>query len=88
LAFNLSEGLFIEVYILGSIYSSRPLKAVADIAVLKGLNFGVSVYGDLWRRQRKTIMESVGAECTAAWKLVQDAEATQMIYDLLNAREV
>jgi len=67
----------------GSIYSSRPTNAVADIVVPNGLNPGVSVYGDLWRWQRKTTMEFVGGVRTDALKAAQDAESTQMIHDMV-----
>jgi hypothetical protein len=42
-----------------------------------------SVDGDLWRGQRKLIVEYLGGERTEKMKPVQDAESTQMIYDLM-----
>jgi cytochrome P450 len=71
----------------GAIYSSRPSSPVADIVILYGENPGLSVYGDAWRAQRKKLVEFLGGERTDNLKPVQDAEATQMIYDMMRKPE-
>jgi len=71
----------------GTIYSSRPSNAVVDIVVPKGENPALSPYGDLWRSQRKRIVEYIGGERTDKMKPVQDAESTQMIYDMMSRPE-
>jgi cytochrome P450 len=71
----------------GSIYSSRPSIPVCDIVVPNGENPALSVYGDLWRGQRKRLVEFLGGDRTDKMKPVQDAESTQMIYDLMNDPE-
>jgi cytochrome P450 len=69
----------------GSIYSSRPSIPVANIVVPNGENPGLSPYGDLWRAQRKKLVEFLGGERTENLKPVQDAESTQMIYDMMHS---
>jgi cytochrome P450 len=71
----------------GSIYSSRPSIPVANIVVPNGENPGLSVYGDLWRGQRRKLVEFLGGERTDNLKPVQDAESTQMIYDMVGDPE-
>jgi cytochrome P450 len=71
----------------GSIYSSRPSSPVADIIVPGGLNTALNPYGSLWRSQRKKIVEFLGVERVEQTKLVQDAESTQMIHDILKSPE-
>jgi cytochrome P450 len=71
----------------GATYSSRPSIPVCDIVVPNGENPALSAYGDLWRGQRKWLVEFLGGERTERMKPVQDAESTQMIYDLMNRPE-
>jgi cytochrome P450 len=71
----------------GSIYSSRPTIPVVEIVTPGGLNPALSVYGDLWRGQRKKLVEFLGGERTDRMKPVQDAESTQMIYEMLEYPE-
>jgi cytochrome P450 len=71
----------------GSIYSSRPSIPVCDIVVPNGENPALSPYGNLWRGQRKRLVEFLGGDRTDKMKPVQDAESTQMIYDLMNDPE-
>jgi cytochrome P450 len=68
----------------GSIYSSRPSIPVCNIVVPNGENPALSVYGDLWRGQRKRLVEFLGGDRTDKMKPVQDAESTQMIYDMMH----
>lgn len=67
----------------GSIYSSRPTFPAADIAIPGGENPVITKYGDTWRRQRKMLVEFLGGERSNKMKPVQDAESTQMVYDIL-----
>lgn len=67
----------------GSIYSSRPSLPVVDIIVPGGLNTVLNQYGDLWRKQRKCLVEFLGGDRSDGMKPVQDAESTQMIYDIM-----
>jgi cytochrome P450 len=69
----------------GAIYSSRPYNPIVEIVTPNNLNPALSIYGDTWRRQRKMLVELLGADRTDSIKPVQDAESTQMIYDLMNA---
>jgi cytochrome P450 len=71
----------------GAIYSSRPSIPVCDIVVPNGENPALSVYGDLWRGQRKRLVEFLGGDRTDKMKPVQDAESTQMIYDMMHRPE-
>jgi cytochrome P450 len=71
----------------GSIYSSRPSLPAAEIIVPGGLNAALAPYGSLWREQRKKITEFLGTERVEQTKLVQDAESTQVMYDLLKDPE-
>lgn len=71
----------------GSMYSSRPSIPVCDIVIPNGENPALSVYGDLWRGQRKRLVEFLGGERTDKMKPVQDAESTQMIYDMMHQPE-
>ncbi|UPX15940.1 uncharacterized protein EKO05_0006370 [Ascochyta rabiei] len=71
----------------GSIYSSRPSIPVCDIVVPNGENPALSVYGDQWRGQRKRLVEFLGGDRTDKMKPVQDAESTQMIYDMMHQPE-
>jgi cytochrome P450 len=71
----------------GSIYSSRPSIPVCEIAVPGGLNPALIAYGDIWRGQRKKLVEFLGGARTDKMKPVQDAESTQMIYDMLHRPE-
>jgi cytochrome P450 len=68
----------------GAIYSSRPHIPIVDIVTPGNLNPALSVYGDTWRRQRKMLVELLGGEKTDGMKPVQDAESTQMLYDIMN----
>jgi cytochrome P450 len=68
----------------GAIYSSRPHIPVVDIVVPNNLNPALSVYGDTWRRQRKMLVELLGGDRSDSIKPVQDAESTQMLFDLMN----
>ncbi|KAF1912663.1 cytochrome P450 [Ampelomyces quisqualis] len=68
----------------GAIYSSRPSIPLCDIVLPKSENPGLSVYGELWRKQRKALVEFLGGDRTDRMKPVQDAESTQMIYDMMN----
>ncbi|KAF2831163.1 cytochrome P450 [Ophiobolus disseminans] len=69
----------------GSIYSSRPTIPVCEIVVPGGLNPALNPYGDLWRGQRKKLVDFLGGERTDKMKPVQDAESTQMIFDMLKS---
>jgi cytochrome P450 len=69
----------------GAIYSSRSRNPVADIVVPNNLNPALSLYGETWRRQRKMLVELLGGDRTDSIKPVQDAESTQMLYDLMKA---
>jgi len=71
----------------GAIYSSRPSNPVANIVTPNHENPILSPYGDLWRGQRKKIIEFLGGERTDNLKPVQDAESTQMIYDMMKRSE-
>jgi cytochrome P450 len=71
----------------GSIYSSRPSIPAAEIIVPGGLNAALAPYGSPWREQRSKISEFMGAERVERSKLVQDAESTQVMYDLLKDPE-
>jgi cytochrome P450 len=70
----------------GSIYSSRPSLPVFDVVIPGGLNPVLNAYGDLWRRQRKVLVEFLGGERSDRMKPVQDAESTQMVYDILHTQ--
>lgn len=67
----------------GSIYSSRPSLPVVDIVTPGGINIGVNEYGDLWRRQRKVFNDFLAGDRSDKMKPVQDAESTQMVYDMM-----
>lgn len=69
----------------GAIYSSRPSFAPAEIAAPGGLNPALNVFGDLWRKQRKKLSEILSDKQIDQMRPVQDAESTQMIFDLLNS---
>ncbi|ORX97499.1 cytochrome P450 [Clohesyomyces aquaticus] len=71
----------------GGSYSSRPKLAVTDVIVPGGLNPAFNKHGELWRKQRKLMVEFLGGDRTDAMKPVQDAESTQMIYDIMFAAE-
>jgi cytochrome P450 len=71
----------------GSIYSSRPKIPVVELVTPGGLNPALNFYGDVWRAQRKKLVEFLGGERTENMKPVQDAESTQMIYDMLEHPE-
>ncbi|KAH7408082.1 cytochrome P450 [Phaeosphaeria sp. MPI-PUGE-AT-0046c] len=66
-----------------TIYSSRPSIPGVEIVAPNGISPVMTVYGDLWRSQRKKLVECLGGERTDRMKPVQDAESTQMIYDIL-----
>ncbi|KAL5113637.1 hypothetical protein ACEQ8H_008476 [Pleosporales sp. CAS-2024a] len=76
------------VELRGAKYSSRPSIPPADIVAPKGEHPALNVYGDMWRQQRKLLMEFLGREPTEKMKPLQDAESTQMIYDLMHAPEL
>lgn len=69
----------------GSIYSSRPSLPVVELVAPGGVNIVLNQYGDLWRKQRKVLVEFLGGDRSDRMKPVQDAESTQMIYDMMNA---
>jgi cytochrome P450 len=58
---------------------------VCDIVIPGSENPALSAYGELWRKQRKALVEFLGGERTDRMKPVQDAESTQMIKDMMNA---
>jgi cytochrome P450 len=66
----------------GSIYSSRPYIPAGEIIIPGGVNPGLSPYGELWRAQRKKIVGFLAAERVEGMKAVQDAESSQMVWDL------
>lgn len=67
-----------------AIYSSRPSMPGVEIVAPNGISPVTNVYGDSWRSQRKKLVEFLGGERTDRMKPVQDAESTQMIYDILH----
>jgi cytochrome P450 len=71
----------------GAIYSSRPYIPAGEIIVPDGINPGLSPYGELWRGQRRKIAEFLGSERVERMKPVQDAESTQMVYDMMQSPE-
>lgn len=67
----------------GAIYSSRPRLPGVEIVAPGGVSPVTNGYNDMWRAQRKKLVEFLGGERTDRMKPVQDAESTQMIWDIL-----
>ncbi|KAI8229430.1 UDP-glucosyltransferase A1 [Colletotrichum sp. SAR 10_96] len=68
----------------GSIYSSRPRTYVANTLVCPGdIHLLLLPYGPAWRVQRRVVQSLLAVNRVDAVLLVQDAEATQTLSDLL-----
>lgn len=70
----------------GQIYSDRPTFPIVDYAIPPpgaDLHLVFMQYGPIWRRGRKTVTEFMKDDAVEKLRPVQDAESTQMLWELL-----
>lgn len=71
----------------GAIYSDRPRIPIGEYVIPNqpgtDLHLAFARYGANWRRARRTIVKFLGEEETGGLVNIQDAESTQMMWELL-----
>jgi cytochrome P450 len=69
----------------GAIYSSRPEIPIVKYVLPGDVHLAFMKHGKTWRRARKTVTDFLSAAETDRLLLVQDAESTQMIWEIATA---
>ncbi|KAJ4396484.1 hypothetical protein N0V93_000703 [Gnomoniopsis smithogilvyi] len=68
----------------GAIYADRPTNPIADYVLSnQDLHLAFAQYGPKWRKARKTVVEFLSGKHLEKILDVQNAESTQMIWELL-----